>query len=98
MERRRVKRLPVMRDGRLVGIVSRANLVHAVVGLARDAQAPAGDDAAIRDQVLETIGKQPWARQVNVLVKNGIAELSGTILQTNTNAKHASSPPRMLRA
>ena len=31
MERRRVKRLPVMRDGRLVGIVSRANLVHAVV-------------------------------------------------------------------
>jgi CBS domain-containing protein len=80
MERRRVKRLPVMRDGRLVGIVSRANLVHAVVGLARDAQAPDGDDAAIRDQVLETIGKQPWARQVNVVVKSGIAELWGTIL------------------
>ena len=67
MERRRVKRLPVMRDGRLVGIVSRANLVHAVVGLARDAQASDGDDAAIRDQV-------------NVVVKNGIAELWGTIL------------------
>jgi CBS domain-containing protein len=49
MERGRVKRLPVIRDGRLVGIVSRANLVHAVVDLARDAPPPpAGDDAAIR--------------------------------------------------
>ena len=80
MERGRVKRLPVIRAGRLVGIVSRANLVHAALRLARDTQAPAGDDAAIRSQVLETIGKQPWARQVNVVVKSGIAELWGTIL------------------
>jgi hypothetical protein len=55
----RVKRLPVMRDGRLVGIVSRANLVHAVIGLARDAQAPVGDDVAIRSQVLEALGSNP---------------------------------------
>ena len=80
MERGRVKRLPVIRDGRLVGIVSRANLVDAALRLARDTQALAGDDAAIRSQVLETIGKQPWARQVNVVVKSGIAELWGTIL------------------
>jgi CBS domain-containing protein len=80
MERGRVKRLPVIRDGRLVGIVSRANLVHAALGLAHGTQAPAGDDAAIHSQVLETIGKQPWARQVNVVVKSGIAELWGTIL------------------
>ena len=31
MERRHVKRLPVLRDGKMVGIVSRANLMHAVV-------------------------------------------------------------------
>ena len=80
MERGRVKRLPVIRDGRLVGIVSRANLVDAALRLARDTQALAGDDAAIRSQVLETIGQQPWARQVNVVVKSGIAELWGTIL------------------
>ena len=83
MERGRVKRLPVIRDGRLVGIVSRANLVDAALGLARDGQAPAGDDATIRSQVLETIGQQPWARQVNVVVKSGIAELWGTILDEN---------------
>jgi predicted transcriptional regulator len=75
MERRHVKRLPVMRDGRLVGIVSRANPVHAVVGLAYESQASAADDAAIRDQVLEVIGKQPWALHINVVVKGGAAEL-----------------------
>ena len=80
MERRHIKRLPVMRDGRLVGIVSRSNLVHAVVSLARDAQAPAGDDTAIRNQVLKAIGNQPWARQVMVAVEGGIVEFSGVIL------------------
>ena len=35
MESRHVKRLPVMRDGQMVGIVSRANLMHALASLAR---------------------------------------------------------------
>jgi len=80
MERQRIKRLPVMRDGRLVGIVSRANLVRAVVGLARDTPGPAGDDTAIRTEVLKVIGEQPWAAQVKVSVKGGIVELSGVVL------------------
>jgi predicted transcriptional regulator len=86
MERRHIKRLPVVRDGRLVGIVSRANLVHAVVGLAREAQEPAGDDAAIHNQVLDAIGEQPWAAQVEVAVKGGIVELSGVILDDHERA------------
>ena len=49
MERRHIKRLPVIRDGRMVGIVSRANLMHALASLSRSAPAPAGGDAAIRD-------------------------------------------------
>jgi CBS domain-containing protein len=86
MERRRIKRLPVMRDGRLVGIVSRANLVRAVVGLARDTQGPAGDDSAICTEVLQAIGQQPWAAQVEVAVKGGIVELSGVILDDHERA------------
>jgi CBS domain-containing protein len=86
MERRRIKRLPVMRDGRPVGIVSRANLVRAVVGLARDTQGPAGDDTAIRTEVLQVIGEQPWAAQVKVSVKGGIVELSGVILDHHERA------------
>ncbi len=80
MERGRVKRLPVIRDGRLIGIVSRANLVRAVVGLARDMQTPSGDDTAIQNRVLEAIGRQSWAHQVKVAVKDGVVDLSGVIL------------------
>jgi CBS domain-containing protein len=80
MERHRVKRLPVMRGGQMVGIVSRANLMHALASLARDDTRPAGDDSAIRDQILTALGKQQWALQVNVVVNNGVAELWGVIL------------------
>jgi len=80
MERYRVKRLPVMRDGRLVGIISRANLLHALASLARETPASSTDDAAIRDRILEALAKQHWALAVNVVVKNGVAELWGTIM------------------
>ncbi len=40
MERRRIKRLPVLRDGKMVGIVSRANLMHALASLARELETP----------------------------------------------------------
>jgi CBS domain-containing protein len=79
MERRHVKRLPVLQDGRMVGIVSRANLMHALASLSRDIPAPAGGDSAIRDAIVAAIGKQPWAPHVNVVVKNGIAELWGVV-------------------
>ncbi|HML08974.1 MAG TPA: CBS domain-containing protein [Xanthobacteraceae bacterium] len=79
MEHHRIKRLPVVRDGRLVGILSRANLLHALVSLARDERPSAGDDAAIREQILAALANQPWAPQLNVVVKDGVAELWGTI-------------------
>lgn len=79
MERRRVKRLPVLRNGKLIGIVSRANLMHAMVSFASDAETRSGPDSSLRDCILAALGKQSWAPQVNVVVKNGIAELWGTI-------------------
>jgi len=79
MERRRVKRLPVLRAGRMVGIVSRANLLHALASLARDTAAPAGDDSAIRQQILTALATQQWAPHINVVVKNGVVELWGVI-------------------
>ena len=80
MQRHQVKRLPVMRGGRIVGIVSRANLMHALASLARgDTQMPIGDDAAIRDRILATLSNEHWAPRPNVVVKNGIVELWGVI-------------------
>jgi CBS domain-containing protein len=82
MERYRVKRLPVTRDRQVVGIVSRANLMHALASLAREAKAPPSGDAAIREQVLAELGKQSWAplALINVIVRNGVVELWGTIM------------------
>lgn len=82
MERRHIKRLPVIDAGRLVGIVSRANLVRALVhNLARPARKEAVGDAAIREQILAEIAKQPWGprQSVDVQVTNGAVELYGTI-------------------
>jgi CBS domain-containing protein len=79
MERRRVKRLPVVRAGRMVGIVSRANLMHALASLARAVAAPAGPDWSIRNQILTALGNQHWAPNINVVVKNGVAEIWGCI-------------------
>jgi CBS domain-containing protein len=79
MERKRIKRLPVLRNGKMVGIVSRANLMHALVSLSRDARAPAGGDPAIREAILAAFIREPWAPRINVVVKNGVAELWGTI-------------------
>jgi CBS domain-containing protein len=79
MERHRIKRIPVTRDGRVVGIISRANLMHALASLARDVSPSAGDDSTIRDSIMATIAKQDWAPHVNVIVKDGVAELYGVV-------------------
>jgi CBS domain-containing protein len=79
LEKRRIKRVPVVKDGRLVGIVSRADLVRALLA-ARPAQGPsAASDADIRDHFLARLGKEPWGPRsyVNILVSNGQVELYG---------------------
>lgn len=79
MERHGIKRVPVLREGRLAGILTRANLLHALVSLATQPQAPAGDDAAIRQRILAECESQSWAPLSNVVVRNGVVELWGVI-------------------
>lgn len=82
MERRRVKRLPVIEAGRLVGIVSRANLVRALVqNLPKPAKRGAAGDAELRERILAEIAAQPWGPRasVDVAVKEGVVELYGSI-------------------
>src|SRR5689334_6747935 len=57
MERNNVKRLPVMRDGKVVGVVSRANLLHAVASLAREVPDPTADDDHIRSRIIAAMEK-----------------------------------------
>jgi CBS-domain-containing membrane protein len=86
MERHHVKRLPVTRGGRVVGIISRANLMQALASLARNVPVPASGDASIRDQILAAIGKQAWAPHINVIGNGGVAELHGVITDDRERA------------
>ena len=81
MEKRQIKRLPVVRGQELVGIVSRANLMHALAGVARETKPVAADDRAIRDRLLAELAKQPWApvALIEVIVMDGVVDLWGTI-------------------
>ena len=81
MERYHIKRLPVMHAGKLTGIVTRSNLMHAMVSLARTAPPVSEDDAAIRERMLTEMQRQAWApaSMVDVVVRDGVVELWGSI-------------------
>lgn len=81
LERRRIKRVPVVEDGRLVGIVSRADLLRGLAATPAPGPAPSGDDRTIRQQVLEALGSAPWATfgATNVIVTDGIVHLWGWV-------------------
>jgi predicted transcriptional regulator len=80
MERRNVKRLPIVRGDTLVGMVTRTDLLRTVASLARDVPDPTADDDHIRDRVLASIEKNEWQpAQLSVTVRDGIVHLSGTI-------------------
>jgi CBS domain-containing protein len=82
MERHRIKRLPVTREGKPVGIVSRANLMRAMFSLARAIPSPTLADADIRGRILAEMQSQIWApvSMVDVTVSKGVVDLWGTIL------------------
>jgi CBS domain-containing protein len=82
MERKRIKRVPVMCGGQVVGIVTRSNLMHAMVSMARAAAPVPAGDAVIREQLLAEIQRQQWApaSTANVVVHDGVVELWGLIV------------------
>ncbi len=88
MNRRAIKRLPVVEGDRLVGIMSRADLLRALA--AKFDRQKSGDlsDTEIRDAVRTELGRHPWGRDgfIEVHVRAGIVELEGTIYDERTRA------------
>jgi len=81
IESKKVKRLPVLRGNKLVGIITRQNLLRALAGSAVARRAVMSDDDTIREHFLAELGKQSWAplMQSSVSVTNGNIKLMGTI-------------------
>jgi CBS domain-containing protein len=85
LERNRIKRLPIVRDGTLVGIVSRANLIQALATLLLPPAEGVKSDRAIRLELLEKLGKQSWTDfgDRNVIVKDGTVHIWGLVGSAN---------------
>jgi len=82
MERRRVKRIPIVEEGRLLGVVSRANLVQALASKAESASPAVIDrDRAIRGELLSRLSQQSWTDfgDRNVIVSDGVVHLWGLV-------------------
>lgn len=82
LDRHQIKRAPVLRGENVVGIVSRADLLKAIV-VAADAipHAPMRDDLAIRARLMDELNHERWATTVgtNIEVHDGIVSLWGNV-------------------
>src|ERR1051326_3679854 len=78
LEAKRIKRVPVVREGKIAGIISRANIVRAV-GSSKGAPPREGetDDRSIRVKLLAELGREEWAKvwPEDVLVRDGTVQL-----------------------
>lgn len=81
LERHKVKRVPVVRDGKLVGIISRADILREFLKSRTEAGATApqpASDGHLRDQIRKHIRSQPWRPTWgDVFVEDGEVTLWG---------------------
>jgi CBS domain-containing protein len=81
LEARRIKRVPVVQDGQLVGIVSRADLLRAFA-LQPAAEATArADDRELRERLTVEFEESGlvWHPYVNIVVNDGVVHLWGIV-------------------
>jgi CBS domain-containing protein len=81
MEKHRIKRVPVAREGRVIGVLSRSDLLRALLPRARTAAPMPADDRAIRTAIMDALEKQPWAPRttLNATVTDGVVDLWGSV-------------------
>ncbi|MDW8444403.1 MAG: CBS domain-containing protein [Acetobacteraceae bacterium] len=78
LDKENIRRVLVTRDGRLVGIVSRADLLRALVSPPVVSTGDTSDEGIYR-AIMNEMKKQPWASTfyTTVVVKDGVVEFYG---------------------
>lgn len=81
LERHRIKRVPIVDDGKLVGVVSRSNLIQALASAKPALQAKNETDRTIRIALLDRLGEQQWTDfgSRNIIVEDGVVHLWGLV-------------------
>jgi CBS domain-containing protein len=81
LEKHRIKRVPILRDGKLVGIVSRSNLIQALASGPAAVTQAAPSDRGIRLELLDRLSGQAWTDfgSRNVIVRDGVVHLWGLV-------------------
>jgi osmotically-inducible protein OsmY len=81
LERNRIKRVPIVQNGKVVGIVSRANLLQALASMPTESTtSPQADDSQIRENVLSRLNAELWRpSMLNVTVHEGTVDLWGFV-------------------
>jgi CBS-domain-containing membrane protein len=75
LEKHHIKRLPILKDGKLVGVVSRSNLVQALASTQSETATGAQTDHMLRAEIVARLAEQRWTDfcERNIIVVNGIA-------------------------
>lgn len=81
MERNGIKRVGVVKDGNLTGVITRSNLLRGLSTVARGAAGASTDDRAIKTAIEAALAKESWApvARIDLTVKDGQVEIWGTI-------------------
>lgn len=80
LERHNIKRIPIVEEGRLLGVVSRANLVQALASCTHEPTAIQPNDTKLRESVMKNLRKQPGNTSlVNVFAEAGVISLWGNV-------------------
>jgi CBS domain-containing protein len=80
LEAKHIRRVPVVADGKVVGIVSRANLVQAFAAVAQKHATDGLSDRRIRDLVIGGYRREAWGqKEGNVIVTDGVVHLWGFV-------------------
>ena len=81
MERHDIKRIPIVRDGAVVGVVSRADLLRALLSREPDSPVLQPTDKALRENVVDALEHRAWTSRwpVNVFANDGVVHLWGFV-------------------
>ncbi|MGV3635704.1 MAG: CBS domain-containing protein [Pseudorhodoplanes sp.] len=82
LESNRIKRVPVVEEDLLIGVVSRANLLQALASVRPTAAAVKLSDSELRDVIIDRLSAQPWSHPslLNPIVNDGVVDLWGMVL------------------